>query len=147
MAEKWCPFYNVDSAVGKNCPNQTLDVMIVQFFLRELSAHPDFMSHGRPSQPCAVDGWYGPNTQAWIDWMQAFFKSKGMSITVDGRIDPAPNSDWDAKSSVSQTKYTITHINGSFRKRYKTRHDHLENDLGVPSALRAKFKTDEPEFK
>jgi len=121
--------------------------MTVQYFLRELSLHPDFAVPGRPAKTCAVDGIYGPNTQAWIAWMQQFFKSKGMSITTDGRVDPAPNSDWDIKSKITQTKYTITHMNGSFRKRYKARHNHLESDSAVPQALRSKFLSDEPEYK
>jgi hypothetical protein len=145
MAGKWCPFYNVGAAVGRNATNLAPDVMIVQFFLRELSAHPDFAGGtGRPAQPCGVDGFYGPNTQAWIDWLQCYLKSRGLSVTTDGRVDPAPNSDWSAKGSISQTKYTITHMNGSFRRRYRNRHDRLESDPAVPQTLRSKFQSDEP---
>ena len=148
MAEKWCPFYNVDAAVGLNAANLALDVMVVQFFLRELACHPDFAGGtGRPPKPCTVDGRYGPETQAWITWIQTYIKSRGLSITVDGRIDPAPNSDWSAKGTISQTKYTITHLNGSFRKRYRNRHDHLESDPTVPQPLRSKFLADEPGYQ
>ncbi len=144
MAKKWTPFYNVDAAVGKNCPNQPLDVTLVQYFLRELGAHPDFMAQpGRPANPCVADGAYGPNTQAWIDWFQATVKANALSVATDGRVDPARNTDGNATSTISHTRYTITHMNGSFRKRFHDRHDNLEADPKVPPPLRAKFQADE----
>jgi hypothetical protein len=144
MAIKWCPFYNVESAVGRYCPNQSQDVMLVQYFMRELGNHPDFTGMpGRPAKPCPVDGSYSEDTQAWINWFQQLLRSNALSVATDGRIDPARNPDANSTSTISHTRYTITHLNGSFRKRFHNKHDHLESDSSVPAVLRAKFKKDD----
>ena len=143
MSRKYFPFYNLDSAVGPHAPNRQADVMLVQFFLRELARDQTVAPQTRPKSPITVDGMYGPSLGQWILWFQNAMNAKRPGGTLaDGRVDPARGTYLD-KSSISRTQYTIVGLNASYRSRYKTSHDALENDTRVPPVLRAKFTEDD----
>jgi hypothetical protein len=145
MAMKFYPFYNLDQAVGKNCPNVADDVMLVQFFIRELAKDPQVGPGTRPSAPLAVDGVYTPAVGEWILWVQKSINQKNPGTSLaDGRVDPARGLATNGKflkSTISHTQYTIVTLNASYRYRYKKSHDALENDPNVPGLLRQKFST------
>lgn len=147
MAQKFFPFYNVSQAVGQGCPNQTDDVMLVQFFIRELAKDPTVGAGSRPSSPVVVDGVYTPVLGEWILWVQKASNQKSPGSTlVDARVDPArgmANDPKFLKSSISHTQYTIVTLNASYRYRYKKSHDALEADGNVPALLRQKFSGDD----
>ena len=134
MSYKHPPFYNVEQAVGPAAPNQRTDVMLVQFFLRELYNHPDLRPE-KPAGDMVVDGVCGPVTVSWIGQYQKQLKKKGLSVVTDGRVDPAQGELIFSKGSISGKRYTIWHMNVSYRKRFLRSHDHLESAPGVPAEL------------
>ena len=147
MAQKFYPFYNVSQAVGKNCPNLPEDVMLVQFFIREIAKDASVAPGTRPSTPIAVDGTYTPALGEWILWVQNAMNALAPGLSLaDGRVDPARGMANDPKflnSTISLTQYTIVTLNGSYRFRYKKSHDALENDPNLPGLLKAKFAADD----
>lgn len=147
MAQKFYPFYNVSQAVGKGCPNLPDDVMLVQFFIRELAKDATVAPGTRPSAPLTVDGVYTPNLGEWILWVQKASNAKAAGTTLaDGRVDPArgmANDPKFLKSSISHTQYTIVTLNASYRFRFKKSHDALEDDPNVPLLLKQKFAADD----
>lgn len=139
MAKKHVPFYAIGSSVGKFGANQNPDVLLIQFFLNEIGKHPDF-SPTKPATPLPVNGQCGESTIQWILWFQNFLKSKGVSVVVDGRVDAMQSvqPDWP---NMKNFMPTLGHLNFSFRKRFKARHNDLESDPGTPAALQATFKS------
>ena len=145
MAKKHPPFHNLEASVGRSAANKNTDVMLVQFFLSELAKHPDFTGP-KPSTPQAVNGVCSsgdPNdpTQTWIRWFQNFVKSHGCPVIADGRVDPLANVPVNWPVASPGMIYTIMHLNGSFRKRYKSRHDALDKEPAAPPPLRDALKT------
>ena len=144
MALKYYPFYNVEEAVGPGAINQSDDVMLVQFLLREIAKDPSVAPDTRPSKPITVvDGVYSDSLGEWILWYQNTLNAKAPGgILADGRVDPArgmTNHPKFFKSTISHTQYTIVGLNASYRARFKTSHNALETDDNVPQALRSKF--------
>jgi hypothetical protein len=134
VAYKHIPFYNLDQAVGPGAPNQRTDVLLVQFFLRELFKQPDLLPD-KPPGDLAVDGIFGPVTAQWINRYQKQLLRKGFSVQADGRVDPAQGELAFSKGSISHKRYTIWHMNQSYRKRHQQSHNHLERAPGVPAEL------------
>ena len=126
MAYKHIPFYNLDQAVGPRAPNQRADVLLVQFFLRELFRQPDLLPD-KPPGDLAVDGVFGPVTAQWISQYQKQLVRKGFGVQADNRVDPAQGELAFSKGSISHKRYTIWHMNQSYRKRLQKSHDHLES--------------------
>jgi hypothetical protein len=106
-------FYNVSYAVGSGAYNRRDDVQLVQFFLvKFFLRNPEFRPQG--VRPIWIDGFYGPITFRHIMAFQKVLVQDGNSIYPDGRIDPS-NSTGD--STISQTVYTIIHLNVGFHGR------------------------------
>src|SRR5262245_13127898 len=103
MAEKEIPFYNPDDAVGPNCPNRRSDVMLVQFFLRQIFSHPKRAASRPAGEPIKISGTFDAATAAWIRHHQGVV-AKRHSVLVDGRVDRARGEQF-TKSSVSRTHY------------------------------------------
>lgn len=83
-------YYAIGHAVGPGGRNQRTDVLLVQYFLREIFARDEFFRQ-KPfmAGPLAVDGWIGPQTCKAILHFQTVLKSNGRSIVTDGRVDSA----------------------------------------------------------
>jgi hypothetical protein len=142
MAYKDPPLYNIDQAVGPGAPNRRTDVMLVQFFLREIYAHPDFVAV-KPPGTMQVDGLFGSTTATWIDAWQKLLKTRGKPVIADGRVDPVSSDSWDARTGNGGKRYSFWHLNSSFRRRFLRRHDHLESDGAVPGELTIALRTQE----
>lgn len=86
-------YYAIGHAVGPGGRNQRTDVMLVQYFLREIFARDSFFQQ-KPfaGGPLGVDGWIGPQTCKAILHFQTVLKSNGRSIVTDGRVDSAHNT-------------------------------------------------------
>lgn len=132
MAIKEPVFYNVDNAVGPGLANSKGDVQLVQFFLREIYSHSSVASE-KPQGNMVVDGLFGPITAHWIVEFQKLVRKKGGDVHIDGRVDPAIGNR-RAYSSISNTQYTIEHLNMTYRRRFMTRHDYLERSV-LPGPL------------
>ena len=85
-----------------------------------------------------VDGHFGPLTAHWIKYFQIDCRKRGLSVHVDGRVDRAKGEQW-SHSSITQTGYTIGHMNLTYRRRYPLEHDHLETHPAVPAPLAAEL--------
>ena len=149
MAYKIAPFYNLDYAVGPKATNQRQDVLLVQFFLKVLYQHPPFKQRkSSPTSPLksvgelVVDGRFGRQTETYIRDFQQAHVEKGLNVHPDGRVDPARGvRHYRDTSSITRTYYTISQLNGSFRRRFTQEHDHLENSPRLPGELRPIFKS------
>ena len=135
MAFKDPVVYNLDANVGMFKPNNRQDVLLVQFFLREIMNHPDAKA-GRPAgNDISVDGLFGNQTETWIYAFQNLVRSKGGKvIVVDGKVNAAP-SDYRNKMA-GNVGYTILHLNGTYRRRWRTDHDYLDRCARIPVELR-----------
>lgn len=138
MATKEIPYYNVDNAVGPGCPNQRTDVMLVQFFLHEIYNHPSQMQNRPPGPDIGISGNFDATTAQWILHFQNHVKRVGLRVLVDGRVDHARGEQL-SRSSISQTQYTITHMNYTYAKRFRQEHNHLERHPRVPGELKAEL--------
>jgi hypothetical protein len=135
MAYKDPIFYNLESNVGYGCPNKRTDVLLVQFFLREILNQADSLAARPPGKDLSVDGLFGSQTEAWIRAYQSFVKSKGKNIVVDGKVNAAP-ADYSARIR-GNTAYTIAHLNATYRRRWRQDHDYLDKCARAPGELRA----------
>jgi hypothetical protein len=79
-------FYNVDQAVGKNCPNQRDDVLLVQYLLKNaVNAFPAIFKWSLLNYP--VDGRWDRN---WIGLLRAYIDAHaaiGNKMVSDDRVD------------------------------------------------------------
>jgi hypothetical protein len=138
MASKDPVSYEIDANVGWGMPNNRPDVMLVQFFLKEIMNHPDSRAGRPPGNDMVVDGLFGNQTETWIRAYQKFAKSKGLRIAIDGKVHVAP-SDYSARMT-GGTGYTILHLNATHRRRWRIDHDYLDNCARVPGELRATLR-------
>lgn len=142
MAIKEIPFYNVDQAVGQNAPNRRTDVLLVQFFLRELFNHP-VLKPVKPAGEIVVNGICDDTTKAWILDFQRQHKQRGFRIQTDGRVDHATGQQW-SRTPRTGSHYTIGLLNFRYRQRFRREHDALELHPRMPAELAAELKTGEP---
>lgn len=106
----------VEQTVGRGCPNRRDDVMLVQFFLKVATdGGVPSGGYGPPGQqPIKIDGIYGHQTQAYIDYYQAenSRRNPASPLKADGRVDPVHGK---ALGSVTQSVYTILALNVTFQ--------------------------------
>lgn len=102
-------FYNVVHAVGKNCPNQRDDVMLVQYLLywRYKNVKPKAAT---PKGEMKVDGICGGVTRNWILKFQLDIMFHNHSIYADNRVDRVRNTA-TLTGSLSKTVYTLIWLN------------------------------------
>ncbi len=111
-------FYNVDAAVGLGCPNQRVDVLLVQHFLVTVNNNLSAFSPPLPPLPLAPgeifkpDGIVGPITLRAIKHFQEVGKARGNNIATDGRIDKATGR---GIGTISHTPFTIIFLNNAYR--------------------------------
>jgi len=146
MATKEMPFYNVDDAVGPGCPNKRTDIMLVQFFLHEIYNHPSQKQNRPPGADIEISGDFDATTAQWILHFQNQVKRIGRAIFADGRVDHAKGEQY-TRSSISQTQYTITHLNISYARRFRPQHNHLEKHPRVPGELKADLAKEEQRLR
>lgn len=107
-----------DISVGLKGNNyRRADVQLVQFFLKQYyDKHPDrFRKLPRSSaNRFMIDGICGGQTTSGIWHFQQFQRNGGVSIAVDGLVDVCNND--SPYSTISQTRYTILHLNRWFLK-------------------------------
>lgn len=102
-------FYNLTKSVGKSKPGSQLDVLLVQFFLKEVAGQPG-SSFKPPSSKLDLTG---VTDQNLIDWISAYQKSKPQ-LYSDGIVDPVPDRNLTASTPVHNKTYTIFELNLDF---------------------------------
>jgi hypothetical protein len=123
------PFYNVSFSVGRNGENYMDDVALVQYMIMKVASHPSQKIVLPPDTPLTVNGAYSSLVDDWIEWFQNETAAHGKTVTVDGRIDPAPapSKDGYCLKSTRFASWTIIHLNATLRRRFRTEHNNLEN--------------------
>src|SRR5690242_6062376 len=91
--------YNVTQPVGNYCANAAYDVLLVRFLLRRISQAPDLAG---PCSDLPLVPTYDSAVHDGILWCQKKVSDGHKVVTVDGRVDPAPQG---------QGMYTIRHMN------------------------------------
>ncbi len=127
-------FYNVNHAVGPSCPNQHEDVLLVQYFLKSIYAHPNAASpplHPPAGQGMIVDGVAGPITFYWIKHFQEELKLRGESIVVDGKVNPAVGS----TAGSTGVTYTIIRLTAGFMQARPTDYPNISKAADCPPRL------------
>src|SRR5262249_563233 len=108
-------FYSVEAAVGPGAQNGKTDVLLVQYFLREIfRGVPEFKTDPFPAGELAVDGLAGRQTFAAIQHFQKVTRKKFGSGAQDGRVDPPVGEKFFG--SISQAQYTILNMNIAFKR-------------------------------
>lgn len=125
-------FYNVAKAVGKFCPNNPDDVLLVRFFIRRISQAPDVMG---PFSDLPMTPTFDNRLAEAIMWFQKTAASKNANIYADGKVDPEPHP--------GKGTYTIRHMNATYRRRYPQFQHAIEADPNLPAALNPSLATAE----
>ena len=141
MAHRILPFYNIDSPVGKSRSNKLEDVMLVQFFMKEIFDFkaPITTAQPFPSQPLVVNGSADQNTFDWILAFQKAFKAFGIAIQVDGVVDPA-RAFLTTRSALANSVYTVAVFNNIFESQQPDQFPKLWEHPRVPAALAIQLK-------
>lgn len=123
-------FYNLTRSVGKGEANDPLDVLLVQFFLKEVSAHPASPILA-PGSTLEVNGVMDQNT---IDWVSAYQKSKPQ-LYPDGAVDPIPERNLTAPTPVHHKVFTIFELNFDFEMKQPQHFHRIWEHPRCPPAL------------
>lgn len=137
MAYMLLPVYNIDRPVGKNKPNITEDVKLVQTQLLEMAS---LQGGWMPNKPINATRSFDDATGEWIKAFQ-----KRTDLYADGVIDPMPvtappgrgaKTDWHATfpSGATSTMYALNII---LRLQAKGKHEGLNTQLGIQERLTA----------
>lgn len=127
MADGSEPDCNLTSAVGPGAANERSDVLLAQYLLRAIYAHPGQRDRKPPGVIC-VDGHFGPITASWIDQYQQDLVDRGEPVFPDGRLGPID-------SQVASENQTLWHLLRDFRTYYSASHDNLQSAGAVPAEL------------
>jgi hypothetical protein len=122
--------YTVSDAVGPSAPNDRLDVMLVQYFLRMFTF----------SGNLALDGQFGPDTYQKIrmfqqQWRRISARHHQALTAVDGRVSPAPTMGYRRGNEV--VAYTMAALNYQFRLLYPAQFMALLQQPNLPEELRS----------
>ena len=127
-------FYNIESPVGRGCPNSLEDVLLVQFLLKSLAAHMT-TPQGREIQPILratpQNGVISPSyssTDPTVESIEAY--QRAMGIPVDGRVSPARGY-----FHSGGTIYTIISLNATVRGDYTRVWPRLDQIPNCPGGL------------
>jgi hypothetical protein len=149
MAATHEKFYNVTDAVGPGQPNKRADVLLVQFFLKEigdfweiLGPAPNGMGVGsfdlKVLRPITLNGTADQNLYNWIKWFQSVSSFGGTAAAQDGVVSPAPSR--YRKGSASHVVYSIAKMNNAFQSFFPARWAGLAADGKVPGELKSALR-------
>ena len=132
--------YDVDAAVGRAGANRRDDVLLIQFFLRiAMEDSPDSPGYRPPGEdPIAIDGAYGRQTQAYIDFFQKEAKKRNpdqLPLT-DGKIDPLHTN---FRAGLEHQWHDIHALNRLYQKRRGPVHENIAKDPLFPPELVRSF--------
>lgn len=106
-------FYNVDAAVGKGCPNQRTDVLLVQYLLREGCKAPHIaqIQEGAGFKPSeiAISGIWSETWSTYLGNYLTDMKLRGKLVFNDQRVDPVVGG--ATRGALHHMQYTILYLN------------------------------------
>jgi len=105
------PLFTIDRAVGRNAPNERLDVLLAQVLLRFFTNYPSWIPPGRvpsglrvatplfrattsmPTHPqpqgsIVIDGICGDQTIGFIEYFQEQMQLRGVGVELNGQVAP-----------------------------------------------------------
>ncbi len=151
MAER-IHFYNVDSEVGRGKQNEATDVLLVKFFLKEISEaskSPGAQILGQlfvpPTPTLLLDAIPSNDLFLWIEAYQKIKKQSGwVDFNTDGIVTPVPLENIQptyrvpgtANAYRTRSRYTLYALNFEYRHLFPDSWTNLARDPKVPSALR-----------
>jgi hypothetical protein len=115
----------VDSAVGRNAPNSSIDdILLVQYFMSLIGKNPSPGSQLGALAQIPVTGRMNPETIAGIEAIQAANGSQ-----VDGRVSVARGYKF------GNNFFTIVSLNFNVKARFKSQWPNVEEMPGCPGLL------------
>jgi hypothetical protein len=129
-------FYDIDRPVGPNCANDRPDVLLVQFLMKDAMRTRHFVGNPSPGGPVTPTGVMDAPTIAGIRHFQTVLRGVSPTVSIiDGRVDPVPGT--NARSTISNTQYTIVNLNMAFKTMRPTDYPNLANLADCPPDLRS----------
>jgi hypothetical protein len=127
-------FYDLDHAVGPGAPNRRDDVLLVQYFMKQVPNSRRFQSAPFPA-PLNVNGIADQSLFANIRHFQAACrKINPLLSVVDGKIDPVPGD--KNRSPTSKAQYSIINLNLLFRDARPIDYERVSEAADCPADLR-----------
>lgn len=135
-------FYNVDAAVGRSCPNQRNDVLLVQYLLQEnmrlknFSYIPSTVLDGKVQIP--INGLWDQSWDTFLFNYQNELKHRGRPVVHDGRVDPVTGG--RVFGPIHHTMYTILWLNMGYLEMRPTDFPKIAEVGDCPPELRSRIK-------
>lgn len=144
MTFTYPPFYDVEVSVGNGAANQTVDVMLVQYFLFSILIDASWPLAFAPVVPAdvtgpgaifPVDGEYQSDLALWTSAFQQFANANGMgTLTVDGVVSHG-GAAWGRVKPRAANWWTIHAMNHLLFVSDKERFRNLPSDASIPGPL------------
>jgi hypothetical protein len=135
-------FYNVDAAVGKGCPNNPLDVLLVQYLLKECNKLPGFAEveadAGFTQETMSVTGAWDQYWDGYLANFELTLARFGRPALRDRRIDPVIGG--RILGSIHQLPYMILWLNRGYRQVRPGDYPRIAYAADCPWALRQVLK-------
>lgn len=125
--------YTVSKEVGPGCPNRRDDVLLVQYFLREV---PKYVRCPPDLKGAKVDV-NGITSKAFFDqiltFQKAALKASGLSISTDGKVSPIPRT--------PKVLYTLQMLGGVYKSNRPTDFPNITLASDCPAELSKALQT------
>jgi hypothetical protein len=135
-------FYNVDAAVGKGCPNNPLDVLLVQYLLKECNKLPSFAKvetdAGFTQETMSVTGAWDQYWDGYLANFELTLVNLGRPALRDRRIDPVIGG--RILGSIHHQPYMILWLNRVYRQVSPGEYSRIAYAADCPWALRQVLK-------
>jgi hypothetical protein len=135
-------FYNVDAAVGKGCPNNPLDVLLVQYLLKECNKLPGFAEveadAGFTQETMSVTGAWDQYWDGYLANFELTLARFGRPASRDRRIDPVIGG--RILGSIHHQPYMILWLNRGYRQFRPGDYPRIAYAADCPWALRQVLK-------
>jgi hypothetical protein len=135
-------FYNVDAAVGKGCPNNPLDVLLVQYLLKECNKLPGYatvqVGAGFTQETMTVTGAWDQYWDGYLANFELTLVNKGRPVRRDRRVDPVIAG--RVFGSISHQPYVILWLNRGYAQLRPNEYSRMADAADCPWALRQVIK-------
>lgn len=135
-------FYNVDAAVGTHCPNQRLDVLLVQYLLKESSKAPAYaeieVGAGFTQDAMQISGTWDQYWRGYLDNFELTLQRRGRPVRRDGRIDPVVAG--RVVGAIHHMPYMILWLNRSYLQLRPGDYSRMSEAGDCPPELRPALK-------
>jgi hypothetical protein len=110
-------FYNVDAAVGQGCPNNPLDVLLVQYLLKECNKTPGYATvqaaAGFTQDEMSITGAWDQYWDGYLANFELTLVNHGRPVRRDRRVDPVVAG--RVYGSIHHQPYLILWLNRGYR--------------------------------